>query len=309
MKYRRLAIEFVYWISSLAHGKHFAHFKQINEANVTELIGVPYALDDSENHLFNLYCPIKNPNGIIIFDIHGGVRNGSNFNDYDKDIALAKKGFIIAAMNYELSDERRDDGVLNTIKDIISCISHCYKERRKFGFPFDKVVLKGDGYGGYLALLLTEIINSKELQKEFDIKISERIKVASLLLDSPIYDLDNLYDLLSERISEPALSFIFSKSIRNKDYRKKYNPKTYLNTAAIPPIFLIVNSYNFYANHSIILDNELNRIDAHYEFVFKRDKCKRKQHIFDIAELKGREALNATDEMINFIENIFMNQH
>ncbi|MFA5282975.1 MAG: hypothetical protein WC366_00380 [Bacilli bacterium] len=309
MKYGRLAIEFIYWISSLTHENHFARLKQRNEENFTELIGIPYALDDSDVHSFNLYCPIKNSNGIIIFDIHGGVRKGSNVSNYEQDIALAKRGFIIAAMNYELIDEKKDDGVLNAIKDIISCISHCYKERRKFGFSFDKVVLKGDGYGGYLALLITEIVNSKELQKEFDIKISERIKISSLLLDSPIYDLDNLYDSLSKNICESALSCIFSSSIQNEDYRKKFNPKTYLSIDIISPIFITVNSRNFYANHSIILDNELNRMDGRYEFIFNRDRCIRKQHIFDIVELKDREAINATDEMIKFLENIFMNQH
>lgn len=309
MKCGRLPIKFAYWISSFSHSNHFAKLQQINEANVAELIDIPYALDDGDNHFFNLYCPIKNPNGVIIFDIHGGIRNSSKSCNHKQNIALAKKSYIVVSMNYELINEKNDDGVFNAIKDIISCISHCYKERRKFGFSFDNVVLKGDGYGGYLAILLAEIINSKELHKQFHITISEKIKISSLLLDSPIYDLDNLYGLLLEKFSKSALSFVLSNSIQNEDYRKKFNPKTYFKADIIPPMFLIVNSHNFYANHSIILDNELNKINVHHKFLFEQDRNRRKQHILEIAELKKREAIDATDEMIKFMENVFANQH
>ncbi len=306
MKHGRIAVKFVHALLTQNDKKRLKKEGHIHLSNVSYLLDVPYELDDNPSHIFDLFCPIKNPNDTIIFDIHGGVYYyGAKTNNAYHNALFAQQGFAVVGVDFTLTNFKQNTNLFNSIKDIVSCINHCYKNRKKLALSFEHVVLKGDSSGGQLAILIAQIINSKDLQKEFDVEVSPKIKISALLLSSPVYDFKNAYRLGKEMLTKKAIPYIFSKTIKEVGYLSKLNPKKYIANGCTPPTFVSSCKNDFINNHAIMLNKDLDKYNIKHEFIFDESDDKRINHIFNIAFPESEQGRHVNSFMMEFLLSMF----
>lgn len=108
-----------------------------------------------------------------------GSASGNNKDSSIVEVAtqFAKRGYFVAAPNYRLgwdplnssADVRRGtllNAVYRAINDAKSCVRYLKKEAGNLGIDPDKIVLYGEGSGGYVALAYNALDQMSELEIE-----------------------------------------------------------------------------------------------------------------------------------------------
>ena len=279
--------------------------KAIADINLNYLFDINYFKDDKKSHLFDFYKS-NNENGMTIIDIHGGgyVYSYKENNFYINDF-FAKNGFNIINTNYTLFD-----GTINikdTIKEMAKLINYLYDNNDKFNIDFNYLIIKGDSAGGHIALLLALAITNKNIADYYDLELPKNIKINKIILNSPVYDYEMLYNLAKEFMNKKTLNYFFGPKV-DLNFINENNPSYLIRNNLVKVNFniFVSTSYNDFLNsHSLKLKSEC--FDKVYlDFTFSKDKSI--NHIHNIINMSSKEGMLTNNKIINFLTSTSVNK-
>ncbi len=256
---------------------------------------IPYIRDDKRGHLLDIYS-LKghNKNTPVIVNIHGGgLIYGYKEINRSFNCELARRGFKVVSLNYELLPETT---LLGQLRDISSAMRFIYINRKKYELNFKKLFLVGDSAGGLLCYMFASICCSKELQQVFDIK-PHKINIKALGLISIMLDTNRKLILRAIR------HFIVG------DDEKKSNALEYLinpqeMNAAIPKTFLITSGEDIIREETLRLFDLLKEREIpcvlHDE---PRGKNHMLPHVYPVAYPLYKESSDTIDMMCDFFNS------
>jgi acetyl esterase len=97
-----------------------------------------------------LFMPVVSPAVPLVVDLHGGAWCNGDLKDCEsRDLALARAGFAVAALNFRHAGQ----GYPASLVDINYAIRWLKAHAGKLGLRADKVGLSGQSSGGHLAML------------------------------------------------------------------------------------------------------------------------------------------------------------
>lgn len=279
--------------------------KAIADINPNYLFDINYFNDDKKSHLFDFYKS-NNENSMTIIDIHGGgyVYSYKENNFYINDF-FTKNGFNIINTNYTLFD-----GTINikdTIKEMARLINYLYDNNDKFNIDFNNLIIKGDSAGGHIALLLTLAITNKNIADYYDLEFPKNIKINKIILNSPVYDYEMLYNLAKKFMNRKTLNYFFGPKV-DLNFINQNNPSYLIRNNLVKVNFniFVSTSYNDFLNsHSLKLKSEC--FDKVYlDFTFSKDKSI--NHIHNIINMSSTEGMLTNNKIINFLTSTSVNK-
>lgn len=279
--------------------------KAIAHINPNYLFDINYFKDDKKSHLFDFYKS-NNKNAMTIIDIHGGgyVYSYKENNFYINDF-FAKNGFNIINTNYTLFDGSIN--IKDTIIEMARLINHLHDNNDKFNIDFNNLIIKGDSAGGHIALLLALAITNKNIADYYDLELPKNIKINKIILNSPVYDYEMLYNLAKKFMNKKTLNYFFGPKV-DLNFINENNPSYLIRNNLVKVNFniFVSTSYNDFLNsHSLKLKSEC--FDKVYlDFTFSKDKSI--NHIHNIINMSSKEGMLTNNKIINFLTSTSVNK-
>ena len=161
---------------------------------------------------------------------------------------MLEKGFDFFTPDYAPNNGKRD--TFDLISDLVKCINHFFDHLEEYDLQGDSFFLMGDSAGGHFALLLAELFESKELQKQLGLILPD-IKIKGVLINCPVYDFEHIADSLSKG----AAKMMFGEGY-TLEKMKMLSPKEYIDLLKIP-VFLSTCKNDFLRKESLMLKDDL----------------------------------------------------
>jgi len=139
---------------------------------------------------------------------------------------LARKGFVVASVDYRLGHEAPFPGALVDIKAAIRCLR---ARAKRYSINTEKFGVAGESAGGYLAAM-TALADSKEFEIGENLNYSSAVQAAC-----PWYAPCDLAKMARE--TSVRLPF-FNGDVNDEQYCRYINPVTYVTEKA-PPFLLL----------------------------------------------------------------------
>ena len=293
MKVNRLAIDLYVFLYNSKIKKREKEI--IFDEEHKKYLNIPYANDGNIKHTYDVfYCSKDNRKNVCIIDIHGGAYLFGNkkFN-YPFAKHFIENGFDVMTVDYVPNKGKRE--TKDIIFDCITCINHFYDNREKYGLKDDIFVLTGDSAGGHLSLLISEMLENKEIGKELGFDMPDFVPICTLV-NSPAYDYETLgYGLMTQS----ARRRMFGRCI-DREYMRKYSPKTYINDFKLP-LFLSTCKNDFIREESLKLNNDMQNKDNVYKFVDVDSDNEMVDHVHNVTKVNLDESKKVNEEMVEFI--------
>jgi acetyl esterase/lipase len=170
--------------------------------------------------------------------------------------ALARRGFVVASVDYRLSHEAPFPGALMDIK---AAIRYLRAHAKRYSINTEKFGVSGESAGGYLAAMIALTRNGEFEEGEYT-KYSSAVQAAC-----PWYmpcDISKLSD-------EDALRLpFFDGDLNDEKYRKYIDPLSYI-TGQAPPFLLLHGTADTLVpfEHSEVFYNALVKQKIDVEFI------------------------------------------
>lgn len=251
-----------------------------------------YLKNNNNKNVLSIYMPsLENDKKHLIIDIHGGAYKIGNSNtNVPFLLQLLHFGYTIINIDYRNKTKDGEVTIKDQCQDVIRAIEFIVKNKNVYSLP-NTWTLMGDSAGGHLALFALLHLQEKYAKPLFD----------SLVLSSPVYDYELLYQHCTKIFTKKALLLIFSNETEQE--RKLYNPKKYLSSKYQVPTFVISSSKDFLKEQSDELVHDLKNNRVRHEYYFLKTKKNKFGHIFN--QQIGKKEIErqlANIKMMNFID-------
>lgn len=225
-------------VSFNTQGANVKFFKAYNKEKTSGVITEKKEYTDSQGKKLpiNIYYLEERDNKPIILYIHGGgwIHGSENNNEYTSKV-LAKKGFVVASIGYELSNQNNHlwDKTEKQILDGMNYLND-YLDNK------NDIFMIGDSAGGNLALEISYKINN-EIYKEVNGKALPKVKAISL--NYPVTNPKDFYNntnIMGKNMSKKMASAYTGGS--PQEFPERYeaiSPQNYISNNT-PPTLIIV---------------------------------------------------------------------
>ena len=140
---------------------------------------------------------------------------------------LARRGFVVASMDYRLGHEAPFPGALIDIK---AAVRYLRAHAKRYSIDTDKFGVMGESAGGYLAAMIA-LTHDKEFEMGEYLDYSSAVQAAcSWYMPCDIAEMAKVY--------EDRIPFFDSNKISDEKYKRLINPISYI-TAQAPPFLLL----------------------------------------------------------------------
>ena len=236
------------------------------------IFDIPYASENDERLKFDLLkAKEEKRKNVLIIDVHGGAYyHGHRVNNYKFCNVFREVGYDVVVADYRLTDAKKGYSVESEIRDLLTMLSFIQENKEKYGLSTERLVVMGDSAGGHFALLLSEILQSKELQKEWGVDLSG-LSLKATVVSCPVYDFAGA--VYASGMRKSGSDYMYGKGWENEEWTKKLDPRVYL-ASLHGPVFVSSCQNDFLKAHAILLDKELteNRCDHTFCFLETTDK-------------------------------------
>ena len=260
-----------------------------------EFINIPYIEDGEVQHSYDVYlAKEENRKNCCVIDIHGGAFIFCEHQDnYPFGYVLLEQGYDVMLVDYIPNDGNVD--TIELVKQTILNIKHFLNHLQDYGLENDRFVIAGDSAGGYLALLISEAIMSKEVASNIGIDCPELDLVATIL-NCPVYDFEHIGDSLSKS----GRHRMIGPRYNDLEWLKTISPKTYIKDFN-KPIFLSTCKNDFIRSESLKLYEDIKDRD-NIEFLDIQSDDKNVDHVYNVTKINLEESKQVNNAIGKFIE-------
>lgn len=269
---------------------------QADVHGVKEIIDIPYIDDGKESHLLDIYYPENNTEKLnVIINIHGGgFICGSKevnriFNKY-----MAKRGFIVASVNYSLIDGKVR--FKDMISDLFAAIHWVYNNISDYNGNKDHIYLYGDSAGATLTLMVANIVNSEELLDAYAVKAFPFKQFKALAVISPSIGSMNPMGYLVAPTYREFLGDDYGKKKYALYFPDVLVPENY------PPVYILTAKGDFLRKDAHKLEKLLSEHNIPCELTDREEKL---GHTFCFRDPYLQESVEAADAIERFFRKTF----
>ena len=267
---------------------------------IRNLVYTNYPKDNQTLDL--LYPPESRPRYPLIILVHGGGFVSGNRTQYYIDYAsrLAKRGFIIANVNYRLSG---DFAFPASVEDLFQALRFLIDQAKTYHIDLNHVFMVGESAGATLTCLVGAILTNPSLKSQYPFAFNFKLK--GLGLSCGIYDVEtSLAELYWVPMKKATMAEIFMRQdFRNAPLYAQASALRYV-TADFPPSYLMTSALDFLMPQT-----------QHLRQKFKEEKV---LYVYDFYQLRQMlphsfhtkffypQSKIAMDRMILFFESLMM---
>ncbi len=258
---------------------------------------VPYIDDDNTNHQFDVfYANEDNRKNICIIDVHGGSYIFGNHRDnFIFGYEFLKEGYDFVAIDYVPNNGKRD--VKESIDDCVVCLKYIFDHLKELHLENDRFVLAGDSAGGHFALLLMEIVTSKEVAEKIGYDMG-KVNFELVLVNCPVYDFANIG---VGQLKKSGFKRLLGPNY--DDYARKalISPKTYFHVLK-GPVFVSTCKRDFLRAETLHLVKDAKDLGIELDFMDIDSDNKQCEHVHNVIRPSLEESKLVNKEMMAFIE-------
>jgi acetyl esterase/lipase len=210
-------------------------------ASVKVIRDIEYAKINDTSLTLDIYRPAdaKTPLPTIVFFHGGGWRKGNKSN-CTPAMGLPAKGYVVASINYRLSDKAIFPAAVHDCKGAIRFLRAHAKD---YFIDPNSMIAMGDSAGGHLAALIGTSGGVKDLEGTTGGNLDQSSNVQAVIDYYGPVDFISIIDQKSDvkrgEIGAPEVQFIGGRTLEHKDVAIKASPLTYVSKDTPP--FLIVH--------------------------------------------------------------------
>lgn len=261
---------------------------------------VNYMEDGNFFHCLDVIYPPKDVKrkNICVIDLHGGAYIfGDRKQNLHFGTQFANEGFDYLALDYEPVRKKRT--VRNIVNELSQGLEYIVNHLKELGLENDRFVITGDSAGGHLALIISEMVDDKELSINI-VKKPLNIKFIATLLNCPVYDFVNL--------GNDVLTNGAQKRLIGSDYNNVANKTLIDSLTHLPslttPLFLSTCKYDFLRSESLKLNEDMKNKIHTYKFIDLDVDDKTVGHVHNVVNPLHPQSVYINKEMIKFIEEL-----
>lgn len=270
---------------------------QTEPQGLEQILDIPYINDGQRAHLLDIYYPQGTTEKLpVIIDIHGGgwMYGYKEINKYFC-LRLAKKGFLVASINYRLAGDYLFD---DQIRDIFAALKWLGENLKDYPADMNNIFLAGDSAGGHFACVTTAVNLNKDMQRDFGVDyIGYDFNAVAAIC--PAVDLLSPNFLMN--VNVPVL--LGSKS-RKSPYRR-YLDVNRIASKQFPPFYILTASGDFLRTQAYRLKEIFNNIGVKYRFSDFTEEIngKKLQHVFNVVDPFSVYGDKANEEIAEFFKS------
>lgn len=214
------------------------------QSDVSVIRNLVYTNYPKDNQTLDLLYPIEKKQAYpLIILIHGGGFVSGNHTLYYIDYAsrLAKRGFVVANVNYRLSG---DFAFPASLEDLFQAARFLIDHTKTYHLDLDNVFIVGESAGATLTSLMGAILSHPDLKRQYPFAFD--FKVKGLGLSCGIYDVEtSLKELYWVPLRKTTVAEIFMRQdFRNAPLYAQASSLRYV-TNDFPPTYLMTSALDF----------------------------------------------------------------
>ncbi len=270
---------------------------QTEPTGLEQILDIPYIDDGEKGHLLDIYYPEGTKEKLpVIIDIHGGgwMYGYKEINKYFC-LRLAKKGFLVASINYRLAGDVLFD---DQIRDIFAALKWLGKNLGDYPADTDNIFLAGDSAGGHFACVTTAVNLNRDMQKDFGVEhIGYDFRAVAAIC--PAVDL--LSPNVVMNINVPVL---LGDEYKKSPFRKYLDMKNTVSKE-FPPFHIITASGDFLRTQAYKLKRIFDENGVEYRFRDYTEKLDGKPltHVFNVVNPFSVYGDDANEDIATFFKN------
>lgn len=263
---------------------------------LTCICDLNYMGDNQKEHLLDIYYPERTTEKLpVIIDIHGGGWT-YGYKEINKNycLTLAKKGFVVASINYRLADKVF---FADQIRDIFAAFSYLFENLEKYHGDNENVFLVGDSAGGHFACVCAAIETNKEYQKDFGVKKSG-LEFKAVGAVSPAVNLTGDNFMLRAN-----LKMLLGEDYKNSKFYKYMNFDK-IASYKLPDFYIVTSDGDSLLDQAYELCAILSKYNVNYmvETYTKRIYGEKLPHVFSVAYPFKEASEEAIENLTKFFK-------
>ncbi|MCR5184830.1 MAG: alpha/beta hydrolase [Bacilli bacterium] len=260
-------------------------------------LDIPYINDNSVYHSFDVVYGSGEKKDICIIDIHGGAYYFRNTHRDNFFFAahFAKQGFDFALLDYIPNNGKR--GVEDQFQDVLKNIEYIFTHLKELNLENKKFFFAGDSAGGHFALLAYILYINKELQKEFNVELSD-IQPLGVLVNSPVYN----FAYIGSTLSKGAQKKMFGPNyLKNEKLKRLLSVRTHIDLLKGANIFLSTCKQDFIRQEPMMFKKDLENKGIPFTFVDIDSDKKKIDHVHNVLRPTLPESVIVNEAMVKFL--------
>lgn len=243
--------------------------------NVKEHLDMPYTNRKGNTLLMDVFEPTdtRQPELPLIIFIHGGglvVGDKSMSRGFCHE--LARRGFLVFALSYELIPSV---SVYDQFDDISAGMDAVGRKIIDFEVNPFRIYLVAESAGAYLAIYTAALSQSRKMQEAIGHKPTNMRFKAMALISGMFYTKNN--DVVGRLLSK----IIYRDTQQNKAMEPYLDPESKEVAAHLPPVMLITSEHDFLRRYSEKMVGILWKYNVDNHYVYMGDD-KRFKHAFPV---------------------------
>ena len=256
----------------------------------------PFIDDGNEFHKMDIVYAQENKKNACIIDIHGGAYMYSRHRDnYMFGLEFVKAGYDFVAIDYIPNNGKMDTKDL--ISDCVVALKYIFSHLKELDLENREFFLTGDSAGGHFALLLSEMIMSKEVCETLGYEPFD-VNIKGVLLNCPVY---NFEAMENSTLKKSGLKRMFGKKGLDRSWMRHLSPRTYISSFSLP-IFVSTCKHDFLRNESLLLQKEYD--PKLLTFIDLDTDDKGVDHVHNVLRTTNKHSIYINNKMIEFMDNI-----
>lgn len=270
---------------------------QTKPEGVTEILDIPYLPDGTKPHLLDIYYPEGTTEPLpVIIDIHGGgwMYGYKEINKYF-NMMLAKKGFLVASLNYRLAG----DYLLNEqVQDLFAAFKWLGDNLKNYPADMNNIFLTGDSAGGHFTCLSTAVNEDEQMRKDFGVEPTG-IKFRAAAAICPAVDATAI-----KGMGAMMMPIMLGKNPKQSKFYKYMNTAKFAS-AKMPPFYLVTASGDMMRKQTHLLESILKSHGVECKLHDFDDLVdgKKLQHVFNVTNPFNECGDRANTEICDFFKS------
>ncbi|MCQ2074246.1 MAG: alpha/beta hydrolase [Bacteroidaceae bacterium] len=255
--------------------------------NVREHCDVPYLNRSGKQLLMDIFEPVDdNRERPVIIYIHGGgLVVGDKIMSKGFCIELAKRGFLVFALNYQLAPIV---SVYDQFDDVSAGMDYVGSRIIDFDVNPFRIYLVADSAGAYLSIYTAAMAKSAKIQQALGQTPTRMSYKAMALVGGMFYTRNN--DAVGKYLSH----FFYRDAQKNKAMEPYLDPGNAEVSGNLPPCLLVTSEHDILRKYSEKLLGILWKHNIDYHFVYMGDD-KRFTHVYPVLHPEDPESQKVID--------------